>query len=127
MVVSELPLIRLAVGRELVSQCEMLHALGTASAERRLDAGATPELLVLDMDCTARPILEGFLARLVERGFEGPRILLSAGFRTEAAARVRASCVTHFALGRPWRPGELRLLVESVLGISRFPAAARSP
>ncbi len=114
MLVSEVALLRLDMARELMSGFELLPALGMASAERRLDAGASPEALIVDLDTAERSTVEAFLGRLVERGFTGPRILLSGRIRPEQAA-FRGTCRTHFALGRPWRPGALRSLVESVL------------
>ncbi len=123
MLVSEAALLRLAMGRELASGFELIPTLGTASADRRLDAGASPQALVVDLDTAARPVVQAFLARLVERGFTGPRILLSERFRPELAA-FSGSCSTHFALARPWRPGALRALVDSVLGVSSPRAAS---
>lgn len=123
MLVSEAALVRLDMGRELASGFELIPALGTASADRRLDAGAEPQALVVDLDTAARPVVQAFLGRLVERGFTGPRILLSSRFRPELAA-FRGSCSTHFALARPWRPGALRALVDSVLGVSSPRAAS---
>lgn len=114
MLVSEEALLRLDMARELVTAFELIPTLGTASAERRLDAGAAPEVLIVDLDSAERPLVESFLGRLVERGFTGPRILLSGRLHPERAA-FSGSCRTHFALGRPWRPGALRELVESVL------------
>lgn len=124
MVVSEAPLLRLAVGRELASGFELIHSLGTTSADRRLDAGAMPDALVVDLDTAERTAVPAFLVRLVERGFVGPRVLLSAHFAPEPAAAYSASCLTHFALARPWRPGALRELMESVLGVAAPRAAA---
>lgn len=123
MLVSEAPLLRLAIGRELASGFELIHALGTASADRRLDLGPVPDALVVDLDTAERSAVPAFLVRLVERGFAGPRILVSAHFRPELAAAYSASCLTHFALARPWRPGALRTLVESVLGVASPRAA----
>ena len=123
MLVSEAPLLRLAIGRELASGFELAHALGTASADRRLDAGTLPDALVIDLDTSERSAVPAFLVRLVERGFTGPRILVSAHFRPELAASYSASCLTHFALARPWHPGALRALVESVLGVNGSRAA----
>lgn len=124
MLVSEAPLLRLAIGRELASGFELIHSLGTASADRRLDMmGPLPDALVVDLDTAERSAVPAFLVRLVERGFAGPRILVSAHFRPELAAAYSASCLTHFALARPWRPGALRTLVESVLGVASPRAA----
>lgn len=123
MLVSEAPLLRLALGRELAPGFELLHALGTTSADRRLDVGAAPDALVVDLDTAERTTVPAFLVRLVERGFTGPRILVSAHFRPEPAAAYSASCVTHFALASPWRPGSLRALMESVLGVDSPRAA----
>ncbi|WP_164011700.1 hypothetical protein [Pyxidicoccus trucidator] len=123
MLVSEAPLLRLAIGRELAPGFELIHALGTTSADRRLDAGAAPDALVVDLDTAERTAVPAFLVGLVERGFTGPRILVSAHFQPEPAAAYSASCLTHFALARPWRPGSLRALVESTLGLA-MPRAA---
>ncbi|MCY1017596.1 hypothetical protein [Pyxidicoccus sp. MSG2] len=124
MLVSEAPLMRLAIGRELAPGFELIHALGTASADRRLDAGAAPDALVVDLDTAERTGVPAFLVRLVERGFVGPRVLVSTHFQPEPAAAYSASCLTHFALARPWRPGSLRELMESVLGVASLRAAA---
>lgn len=124
MLVSEAPLLRLALGRELVPGFELIHTLGTASADRRLDMGAMPDALVVDLDTAERTAVPAFLVRLVERGFTGPRILVSTHFQPEPAAAYSASCLTHFALARPWRPGSLRALVESVLGMAQPRVAA---
>jgi hypothetical protein len=124
MLVSEAPLLRLAIGRELAPGFELIHSLGTTSADRRLDAGALPDALVVDLDTAERTAVPTFLVRLVERGFVGPRVLLSTHFRPEPVAAYSASCLTHFALARPWRPGALRELMESVLGVARPLAAA---
>ncbi|NMO19752.1 hypothetical protein HPC49_18870 [Pyxidicoccus fallax] len=124
MLVSESPLLRLAIGRELASGFELVHTLGTASADRRLDVSALPDALVIDLDTAERSGVPAFLVRLVERGFTGPRILVSSHFRPELAAAYSASCHTHFALARPWRPGALRSLVESVLGVADARRAA---
>lgn len=118
MLVSEAPLLRLAIGRELASGFELVHSLGTASADRRLDAGTLPDALVVDLDTAERSAVPAFLVGLVERGFAGPRILVSSRFHPELAAAYSASCLTHFALAQPWRPGALRALVESVLGMT---------
>ncbi|MFP2910299.1 hypothetical protein ACLESD_35720 [Pyxidicoccus sp. 3LFB2] len=124
MLVSEAPLLRLAIGRELVPGFELLHAPGTASAGRRLGAGMAPDALIVDLDTAERTAVPAFLVGLVEQGFTGPRILVSAHFRPESAAAYSASCLTHFALARPWRPGSLRALVESSLGMAIPRAAA---
>ncbi|MCP3136479.1 hypothetical protein [Pyxidicoccus xibeiensis] len=123
MLVSEAPLLRLAIGRELTGGFALSHALGTASADRRLDAGVLPDALVMDLDSAERSAVPAFLVRLVERGFAGPRILVSAHLRPELAAAYSESCLTHFALARPWRPGSLRTLMESVLGVASPRAA----
>ena len=119
MVVSESPLLRLAMGRELSPAFEVVTALGAPSADRRLDVGVSMDALVVDLDAPERSGVPEFLARLVaERDFGGPRILVSSRFRPEMAAAFSGSCLTHFALARPWRPGALRALVSSVLGTS---------
>jgi hypothetical protein len=122
MLVSEEALLRLDMARELVTGFELIPTLGPASAERRLDAGSAPEALIVDLDAAERSTVEAFLGRLVERGFTGPRILLSGRIHPERAA-FSGACRTHFALGRPWRPGALRELVESVLAVPGAHAA----
>ncbi len=124
MLVSEEPLFRLAMSRELASDFELVPTLGIASAERRMGLGVVPEAVVLDLDSVQRGAVPAFLARLVERDLAGPRILVSAHFRPEVAAAYSASSLTHFALARPWRPGSLRGLVESVMGLSGLRAMA---
>ncbi|UYI15102.1 MULTISPECIES: hypothetical protein [Myxococcus] len=118
MLVSEEPLFRLAMGRELASDFELVPTLGIASADRRMDLGVVPEAVIVDLDSVERAAVPTFLARLVERDLAGPRILVSSYFRPEVAAAYSASSLTHFALSRPWRPGALRTLVESVMGLS---------
>ncbi|MBN8230659.1 hypothetical protein JYK02_24395 [Corallococcus macrosporus] len=126
MVVSESPEVRLAVAREVGLGCRMVTALGATSADRRLDLGVAVDGLVLDLDADRR-VVSDFLCRLVDRGFHGPRILLSSGFRPDASATVPTGCHTHFALGRPWRSGELRSLLERVLGVSHLAQSASRP
>jgi hypothetical protein len=126
LVVSEVPEVRLAVAREVGLGCRMVTALGATSADRRLDVGVVVDGLVLDLDADRR-VVSDFLCRLVDRGFNGPRILLSSGFRPEASAGFRTSSHTHFALGRPWRPGQLRALLERVLGVSHLAQSASRP
>ncbi|WP_256559309.1 response regulator [Myxococcus dinghuensis] len=117
MVVSESPMLRLAMGRELSPSFEVVTALGAASADRRLDVGVALDAMVVDLDAPEQSGVPEFLARLVaERDFGGPRILVSSRFRPEMAAAFSGSCLTHFALARPWRPGSLRALMSSVLG-----------
>ncbi|GMT97845.1 hypothetical protein KH5H1_19640 [Corallococcus caeni] len=126
LVVSEAPEVRLAVAREVGLGCRMVTALGATSADRRLDLGVAVDGLVLDLDADRR-VVSDFLCRLVDRAFHGPRILLSSGFRPEASATVPTGCHTHFALGRPWRAGELRSLLERVLGVSHLAQSASRP
>ncbi|WP_233595585.1 MULTISPECIES: hypothetical protein [Corallococcus] len=126
LVVSESPEVRLAVAREVGEGCRVVAALGATSADRRLDLGVDVDGLVLDLDADRR-VVSDFLCRLVDRGFSGPRILLSSGFRPEASATFRASSHTHFALGRPWRSGELRSLLELVLGVSHLAESSGCP
>ncbi|WP_255442733.1 MULTISPECIES: hypothetical protein [Corallococcus] len=126
LVVSESPVVRLAVAREVGLRCRVVTALGATSADRRLDLGVAVDGLVLDLDADRR-VVSDFLCRLVDRGFHGPRILLSSGFRPEASATFRTASHTHFALGRPWRSGELRSLLERVLGVSHLAESASRP
>ncbi len=116
MVVSESPFSRLLMGRELAPSFGLIHAQGVASAGRRLEMGTVPAAVVVDLDSEPRAVSHAFLARLVEKDFQGPRVLVSARFCPELAEAFSGSCLTHFALARPWRPGMLRSLVESVLG-----------
>ncbi|WP_338871750.1 hypothetical protein [Myxococcus stipitatus] len=118
MVVSESPLMRLAMGRELAPAFGLIHAQGIGSAGRRMELGATPAAVVVDLDSVERAGSYAFLARLVERDFAGPRVLVSSRLSPDLAEAFRGSCRTHFALARPWRPGALRALMESVLGAS---------
>ncbi|WP_158623573.1 hypothetical protein, partial [Corallococcus sp. CA053C] len=114
---------------EVGEGCRVVTALGATSADRRLDVmdpGVAVDGLVLDLDADRR-VVSDFLCRLVDRGFSGPRILLSSGFRPEASATFRASSHTHFALGRPWRSGELRSLLEQVLGVSHLAESTGCP
>ncbi|WP_223639466.1 hypothetical protein [Corallococcus sp. EGB] len=124
--ISEAPEVRLAVAREVGLRCRLVTALGATSADRRLDVGVTVDGLVLDLDADRR-VVSDFLCRLVDRGFHGPRILLSSGFRPEASSSFPTACHTHFALGRPWRAGELRSLLERVLGVSHVAPSASRP
>lgn|GEM_PF-5682938 len=118
MVVSESPLLRLAMGRELAPVVGLIHATGMASATRRLEMGVVPAAVVVVLDSAERDAAHAFLAKLVEMDFAGPRILVSSRFCPELAEAFSGSCLTHFALARPWRPGSMRSLVESALGLS---------
>lgn len=118
MVVSESPLLRLAMGRELAPVVGLIHATGIASAMRRLEMGVVPAAVVVVLDSAERGAAHDFLARLVEMNFAGPRILVSSRFCPELAEAFSGSCLTHFALARPWRPGAMRSMVESALGLS---------
>nr|WP_255665537.1 MULTISPECIES: hypothetical protein [unclassified Myxococcus] len=104
------------MGRELAPSFGLIHAQGVASAGRRLEMGTVPAAVVVDLDSEPRAVSHAFLARLVEKDFQGPRVLVSSRFCPELAEAFSGSCLTHFALARPWRPGMLRSLVESVLG-----------
>lgn len=126
LVVSESPEVRLAVAREVGLRYRLVTALGATSADRRLDVGVAVDGLVLDLDADRR-VVSDFLCRLVDRGFHGPRILLSSGFRPEASATFLTACDTHFAIGRPWRSGQLRSLLERVLGVSHLAQSASRP
>ncbi|WP_158626490.1 MULTISPECIES: hypothetical protein [Corallococcus] len=126
LVVSEAPEVRLAVAREVGLRYRLVTALGATSADRRLDVGVAVDGLVLDLDADRR-VVSDFLCRLVDRGFHGPRILLSSGFRPEASATFPTACDTHFAIGRPWRSGQLRSLLERVLGVSHLAQSASCP
>lgn len=117
--------VRLAVARELAPRFELLHAMDFTSAARKLEAGESFSALVIDLGLSDSRGASWFLARLVDHAFEGPRILLSGAIRREHASSLCQSCVTHFALARPWRGGELRALVESALGLPVARASAR--
>ncbi|MFP2902137.1 hypothetical protein [Corallococcus sp. 4LFB] len=126
LVVSEAPEVRLAVAREVGLGCRMVTALGATSADRRLDLGVAVDGLVLDLDADRR-VVSDFLCRLVDRGFHGPRILLSSGFRPEASATFPTACHTHFALGRPGAPVSCARSWRGSLGSPHLAQSASRP
>ncbi|XXF78586.1 hypothetical protein P2318_02170 [Myxococcaceae bacterium GXIMD 01537] len=116
LVVADDTQVRLEVARELAPRFDLLHALSFTSAAGKLEAGERFSALIIDLGLQDRHGAAWFLARLVDHAFEGPRILLSRAIRREHASSLSQSCVTHFALSRPWARGELRARLEGVLG-----------
>jgi hypothetical protein len=112
--------LRAEAWRELSPGFELLPAKDFSLAEPLLDVEPAPSAILIDLN-----LADGaaeFLARLVERDYAGPRILLSGRFRREEAGTLNQSCVVHFALATPWVAGELRAAVEASLGFRPFPS-----
>jgi hypothetical protein len=113
--------LRAEAWRELSPGFELLPAKDFSLAEPLLDIEPGPSAIIIDLRLAKD--VAGFLARLVERDYTGPRILLSGRFRPEEAGTLNQSCVVHFALTAPWAEGELRAVVEAALGFRPFPNA----
>ncbi len=116
--------LRTEAWRELTPGFELLPAKDFSLAEPLLDVQPGPAAILIDLNLVAGAA--EFLARLVERDYAGPRILLSEKFRREEAGTLNQSCVVHFALATPWAAGELRAAVEAALGFRPFPSGLHS-
>jgi hypothetical protein len=115
--------LRAVAWKELSPGFELLPAKDFSLAEPLLDIEPGPSVVIIDMNLASAQSAAGFLGRLVERDFTGPRILLGRKFRREEAGTLNQSCVVHFALATPWVTGELRGVVEAALGFRPFPSA----
>lgn len=116
LVVAEAAAVRIAVARELARDFELLNATTFASAECQLAALPAIAAIIVDLDLSDEPGASWFLARLVDRAYEGPRILLSSVLERERASSLRRGSVSHFTLARPWNTGELRSVLDTTLG-----------
>lgn len=116
--------LRAAAWREFTPGFELLPAKDFSLAEPLLEVQPGPAAILIDLNLAVGAA--GFLARLVERDYAGPRVLLSGRFRREEAGTLNQSCVVHFALATPWAAGELRAVVEAALGFRPFPGGVHS-
>ncbi|MFY0563204.1 hypothetical protein ACN28E_05125 [Archangium lansingense] len=121
--VADDPVLRDTARRELSPGFELLPVNTFALALPLLDLEPAPTAVIIDLGLADAKGASGFLAILVERGYSGPRILLSGKFRPEEASTLSQASIIHFALATPWAPGELRAFVEAALGFRPFPSA----
>lgn len=120
--VADAPALRDAARRELSPGFELLPANTFALALPLLELEPTPAAIIIDLGLADAKGAADFLATLVERGYPGPRILLSGRFRPEEAATLSQASIIHFALATPWAAGGLRAFVEAALGFRPFPS-----
>ncbi len=118
--------LRETVRRELTPGFELLPANTFALAEPLLDLEPAPAVILIDLGLADAKRAAEFLAGLVERGYPGPRVLLSGRFRPQEASTLSQSSIIHFALAMPWASGELRAIVEAALGFRPFPSAVQA-
>lgn len=111
------------VRQELVPGFELQPVSTLALALTLVDVEPAPAAVIIDLGHSESRKMADFLATLVERGYPGPRILLSGRFRPQEAATLSQASVIHFALAIPWAAGELRAFVEAALGFRPFPDA----
>ena len=116
-------LLRDTARRELLPAFELLPVNTFALALPLLELESAPTAIVIDLGLKEARGAADFLATLVERGYPGPRILLSGRFRPEEASTLSQASIIHFALATPWAAGELRAFVEAALGFRPFPSA----
>ncbi len=112
-----------AARRELVPGFELQPVDTLALALALVDVEPAPAVVLIDLGHSDSRKMADFLATLVERGYPGPRVLLSSRFRPQEAATLSQASVIHFALALPWAAGELRAFVEAALGFRPFPDA----
>jgi len=115
LLVSEDSVLRQLAAQELSPGFELLLASRFSEALQRLEVG--PSAVLVDLSLPDSDGVAGFLASLIERGFPGPRILLSPRLRPEDASSFSRSCLVHFALSTPWASGALRDAVRGSLGL----------
>ncbi|HEX5752699.1 MAG TPA: hypothetical protein VFZ09_41225 [Archangium sp.] len=121
--VADDPVLRDTARRELSPAFELLPVNTFSLALPLLDLEPAPTAVVIDMGLADAKGAADFLAALVERGYPGPRVLLSTKFRPEEASTLSQASIIHFALATPWAAGELRAFVEAALGFRPFPSA----
>lgn len=121
--VTEDPRLEALVRQELVPGFEPQPVSTLALALTLVEVEPAPAVVIIDLGHSESRKMADFLATLVERGYPGPRILLSGRFRPQEAATLSQASVIHFALAIPWAAGELRAFVEAALGFRPFPDA----
>ena len=112
-----------AARRDLSPGFELQPVTTLALALALVDVEPAPMAVLVDLGHSESRKMADFLATLVERGYPGPRVLLSGRFRPQEAATLSQASVIHFALATPWAAGELRAFVEAALGFRPFPDA----